>query len=52
LAQLDESSRIAFAHATLHVRRVKKGKPASHPLQGDVMRALRPLATRLRFLQR
>jgi type 1 fimbriae regulatory protein FimB/type 1 fimbriae regulatory protein FimE len=36
-------SQVDFAHATLHVRRAKKLKPASHPLQGDVMRALRRL---------
>jgi integrase len=34
---------VDFAHATLHVRRAKGGKPSSHPLQGDVMRALRRL---------
>jgi type 1 fimbriae regulatory protein FimB/type 1 fimbriae regulatory protein FimE len=29
--------------ATLHVRRLKKGTPATHPLRGDEMRALRKL---------
>src|SRR5947209_7862066 len=29
--------------ATLHVRRVKNGKPAAHPLRGDEIRALRAL---------
>src|SRR5215831_17838228 len=29
--------------ARLHVRRVKKGTPATHPLRGDEMRALRRL---------
>jgi type 1 fimbriae regulatory protein FimB/type 1 fimbriae regulatory protein FimE len=28
---------------TLHVRRVKNGKPAAHPLRGDELRALREL---------
>ena len=30
-------------NAALHVRRVKLGTPATHPLQGDEMRALRTL---------
>ena len=30
-------------NAALHVRRVKRGTPATHPLQGDEMRALRAL---------
>src|SRR5262249_38432220 len=30
-------------NAALHVRRVKRGSPATHPLQGDEMRALRGL---------
>jgi integrase len=30
-------------NACLHVRRVKRGTPATHPLQGDEMRALRTL---------
>ena len=34
---------IDFAAATLHIRRVKKGTPATHPLRGDEMRALRKL---------
>src|SRR5262245_33080376 len=29
--------------ATLHVRRVKQGSPATHPLTGDELRALRRL---------
>jgi integrase len=34
---------VDFATATLHVRRVKKGTPATHPLRGEEMRALRRL---------
>jgi type 1 fimbriae regulatory protein FimB/type 1 fimbriae regulatory protein FimE len=34
---------IDFATATLHVRRVKKGTPATHPISGDELRALRRL---------
>jgi type 1 fimbriae regulatory protein FimB/type 1 fimbriae regulatory protein FimE len=34
---------IDFTAATLHVRRVKKGTPATPPLRGDEMRALRKL---------
>ena len=30
-------------NAALHVRRVKRGTPSTHPLQGDEMRALRAL---------
>jgi hypothetical protein len=29
--------------ATLHVRRVKSGKPATHPIRGDELRPLRKL---------
>jgi type 1 fimbriae regulatory protein FimB/type 1 fimbriae regulatory protein FimE len=29
--------------ATLHVRRVKSGKPSTHPIRGDELRALRKL---------
>ena len=36
-------SQIDFSAATLHVRRVKQGTPATHPIQGDTMRALRRL---------
>ena len=36
-----EWSQVDFTAATLHVRRVKKGTPATHPLRGDEMRALR-----------
>jgi integrase len=32
-----------YASATLHVRRVKNGKPSTHPLRGDELRALRRL---------
>jgi type 1 fimbriae regulatory protein FimB/type 1 fimbriae regulatory protein FimE len=32
---------IDFASATLHVRRIKNGTPATHPLTGREMRALR-----------
>jgi type 1 fimbriae regulatory protein FimB/type 1 fimbriae regulatory protein FimE len=38
-----EWSQIDFAGATLHVRRAKNGKPATHPIRGDEMRALRKL---------
>jgi integrase len=38
-----EWSQVDFDHQVLHVRRVKKGSPATHPLQGDTMRALRRL---------
>src|SRR6266436_4960964 len=31
---------IDFATATLHVRRIKNGTPATHPLTGSEMRAL------------
>ena len=34
---------IDFTHALLHVRRAKKGTPATHPIVGDEMRALRKL---------
>ncbi len=36
-------AQIDFTAAVLHVRRVKKGTPATHPLRGDEMRALRKL---------
>src|SRR5271155_696883 len=38
-----EWSQVDFTGAVLHVRRVKKGTPATHPLRGDEMRALRKL---------
>jgi integrase len=38
-----EWSQVDFASATLHVRRVKNGKPATHPIRGDELRALRQL---------
>jgi len=34
---------INFNHASLHIRRAKKGTPATHPIIGDEMRALRRL---------
>jgi type 1 fimbriae regulatory protein FimB/type 1 fimbriae regulatory protein FimE len=34
---------IDFDHAVLHVRRVKQGSPATHPIRGDELRALRRL---------
>ena len=34
---------IDFNSATLHVRRVKNGKPSTHPVRGDELRALRRL---------
>jgi integrase len=36
-------SQIDFNAATLTVRRVKKGSPATHPIRGDELRALRRL---------
>ncbi|MGZ6184936.1 MAG: tyrosine-type recombinase/integrase [Candidatus Binataceae bacterium] len=38
-----EWSQVNWREATLHVRRVKNGKPATHPIRGDEMRALRKL---------
>jgi integrase len=35
---------VDFDTATLAVRRVKKGSPATHPIRGDELRALRRLA--------
>src|SRR4249919_446638 len=34
---------IDFDHARMHVRRLKQGTPATHPILGDEMRALRRL---------
>lgn len=34
---------VDFSTATLHVRRVKRGTPSTHPLMGDELRALRRL---------
>jgi integrase len=34
---------IDFSTANLHVRRAKKGTPATHPILGDELRALRRL---------
>jgi integrase len=36
-------SQIDFNHGALAVRRVKRGTPATHPIRGDEMRALRRL---------
>jgi integrase len=36
-------NQIDFASATLHVHRVKNGSPATHPIKGDAMRALRKI---------
>jgi integrase len=38
-----EWSQIDFPTATLHVRRAKSGKPATHPIRGDELRALRKM---------
>jgi type 1 fimbriae regulatory protein FimB/type 1 fimbriae regulatory protein FimE len=38
-----EWSQVDFDGATLHVRRVKNGKAATHPIRGNEMRALRKL---------
>jgi integrase len=38
-----EWSQINWREATLYVRRVKNGKPATHPIRGDEIRALRRL---------
>jgi len=38
-----EWSQVDWRAATLHVRRVKSGKPAAHPIRGDELRALREL---------
>src|SRR6516164_5405415 len=38
-----EWSQVDFHGATLHVRRAKNGKAATHPIRGDEMRALRKL---------
>ena len=37
------SEQIDWHSATLHVRRVKSGKPSTHPIRGDELRALRKL---------
>jgi type 1 fimbriae regulatory protein FimB/type 1 fimbriae regulatory protein FimE len=34
---------VEFASAALHVRRVKRGTPSTHPIHGDELRALRRL---------
>jgi len=34
---------IDWNSATLHVRRVKSGKPSTHPIRGDELRSLRKL---------
>jgi integrase len=38
-----EWSAIDFVRAEMHVRRAKKGKPATHPIRGDELRELRKL---------
>ena len=38
-----EWSAIDFVRAEMHVRRAKNGKPATHPIRGDELRALREL---------
>ena len=38
-----EWSQVDFDTSTMHVRRAKNGKPATHPIRGDEMRALRQL---------
>jgi integrase len=38
-----ELGRVCFETGTLHVRGVKKGTPATHPILGDELRALRRL---------
>jgi integrase len=38
-----EWSQVDWKAATLHVRWVKSGKLAAHPIQGDELRALREL---------
>jgi integrase len=38
-----EWSQVDIKAAVLHVRRAKKGTPATHPLRGDELRALRKL---------
>jgi type 1 fimbriae regulatory protein FimB/type 1 fimbriae regulatory protein FimE len=38
-----EWSQVDFDTASLHVRRAKNGKPATHPIRGDELRALRQL---------
>jgi integrase len=43
-----EWSQVEFGRsASLHVRRVKNGKPSVHPLRGDEVRALRELRRQL-----
>jgi integrase len=39
-------SQVDFNHAVLHVRRAKNGSPATHPLTGEELRALRTLKER------
>ena len=47
-----EWSQVEFDRAaTLHVRRVKNGKPAAHPIRGDELRALRELQQDSRWLR-
>ena len=42
ICDLEWSQQVEFGrNATLHVRRVKNGTPAAHPIRGDELRALR-----------
>lgn len=43
IADLEWSQAELGRSATLHVRRAKNGKPATHPIRGDEIRALREL---------
>jgi integrase len=43
-------SQVDLQTATLHVNRVKNGKPAAHPLTGDELRALRSHAPREAYI--
>jgi type 1 fimbriae regulatory protein FimB/type 1 fimbriae regulatory protein FimE len=45
-----EWSQIDFDTATMHVRRLKNGKPATHPIRGDEMRATQAAARDYRAL--
>lgn len=38
-----EWSQIDFKAATMHITRVKRGKPSTHPIRGDELRRLRAL---------
>ena len=43
-----EWSAIDFARAEMHVSRRKAGKPSTHPIRGDELRATRPLPSAIR----